>query len=90
MDMFVQDIIMRNEMVDKAKPGDKCTFTGSLIVVPDVAQLRTAGVCVCVCGVCVCVCAEVFVQACTHAQAGVLASAFACTLAQQIKAGMHA
>ena len=47
MDMFVQDIIMRNEMVDKAKPGDKCTFTGSLIVVPDVAQLRTAGVCVC-------------------------------------------
>ena len=48
MDMFVQDIIMRNEMVDKAKPGDKCTFTGSLIVVPDVAQLRTAGVCVCV------------------------------------------
>ena len=85
MDMFVQDIIMRNEMVDKAKPGDKCTFTGSLIVVPDVAQLRTAGVCVCVC-----VCAEVFVQACTHAQAGVLASAFACTLAQQIKAGRHA
>ena len=83
MDMFVQDIIMRNEMVDKAKPGDKCTFTGSLIVVPDVAQLRTAGVCVCVC-------ADVFVQACTHAQAGVLESAFACSLAQQIKAGMHA
>ena len=32
-------IILRNEEVEKAKPGDKCVFTGTLIVVPDVAQL---------------------------------------------------
>ena len=37
------DIILRNEMVDRAKPGDKCTFTGSLVVVPDIAQLRGTG-----------------------------------------------
>ena len=30
-------------MVDRAKPGDKCCFTGALVVVPDVAQLRQAG-----------------------------------------------
>lgn len=27
-------------MVDVAQAGDKCDFTGTLIVVPDVAQLR--------------------------------------------------
>lgn len=30
---------MRNEIVDRARPGDKVVFTGSLIVVPDVSQL---------------------------------------------------
>jgi len=30
-------------MVDKAQPGDRCDFIGTLIVVPDVAQLQTAG-----------------------------------------------
>ena len=25
--------------MDRAKPGDKCVFTGNLIVVPDVAQM---------------------------------------------------
>jgi DNA replication licensing factor MCM6 len=35
-------IIVRNETVEAAKPGDKCTFTGSLIVVPDVAQFGLA------------------------------------------------
>jgi DNA replication licensing factor MCM6 len=38
-----QDIVLRHEMVDRAKPGDKCCFTGALVAVPDVAQLRQAG-----------------------------------------------
>lgn len=33
------DIILRNEAVEKAKAGDKVSFVGSLIVLPDVAQL---------------------------------------------------
>jgi len=33
------DVIVRNDLVERAKPGDRCTFVGSLIVVPDVAQL---------------------------------------------------
>lgn len=33
------DVIMRNETVERAKAGDKCLFTGMLIVVPDVAQM---------------------------------------------------
>ena len=33
------DIVLRNEIVDRARPGDKCVFTGNLIVVPDVGQL---------------------------------------------------
>ena len=32
-------VIVRNGMVEKAKPGDKCHFVGTPIVVPDVAQL---------------------------------------------------
>jgi len=31
--------VLRNEIVDRARPGDKCVFTGNLIVVPDVGQL---------------------------------------------------
>jgi DNA replication licensing factor MCM6 len=31
-------------MVEKAKAGDKCTFTGTFIVVPDVSQLGLPGV----------------------------------------------
>lgn len=38
------DIIMRGEMVEKAKAGDKCVFVGTFIVVPDVAQLGLPGV----------------------------------------------
>lgn len=34
---------MRGEVVEKAKAGDKARFTGMLIVVPDVSQLRAAG-----------------------------------------------
>jgi DNA replication licensing factor MCM6 len=33
------DIIVRNDVVEKAKPGDKCFFTGVLIVVPDVSTM---------------------------------------------------
>jgi DNA replication licensing factor MCM6 len=31
-------------MVERAKAGDKCVFTGTFIVVPDVAQLGLPGV----------------------------------------------
>lgn len=33
------DVIVRNETVEKTKPGDKIIVTGMPIVVPDVAQL---------------------------------------------------
>ena len=38
------DVILRSEVVERAKAGDKCTFTGSSIVVPDVSQLGVPGV----------------------------------------------
>ena len=38
------DIILRGEMVERAKAGDKCLFTGTLIVVPDISQLGLPGV----------------------------------------------
>ena len=37
------DVILRNELVEKAKPGDKCTFIGTLIVVPDITSLYKPG-----------------------------------------------
>lgn len=37
------DVILRGEIVDKAKPGDRSVFTGNLIVVPDVVQLLKVG-----------------------------------------------
>jgi DNA replication licensing factor MCM6 len=37
------DVIVRGEMVERAKAGDKCTFTGTPIVIPDVAAFRTPG-----------------------------------------------
>jgi DNA replication licensing factor MCM6 len=37
------DVILRNEIVDHAKPGDKCVFTGTLIVVPDIVCLLKPG-----------------------------------------------
>lgn len=37
------DVVVRNDMVERAKAGDKCTFVGTLIVVPDVAQLALPG-----------------------------------------------
>ncbi|KAL5601364.1 uncharacterized protein BROUX77_005613 [Berkeleyomyces rouxiae] len=37
------DVILRGAMVDQAQAGEKCIFTGALIVVPDVSQLSTPG-----------------------------------------------
>lgn len=38
------DVVLRSEIVERAKAGDKCIFTGSFIVVPDVSQLSLPGV----------------------------------------------
>uniref|UniRef100_H2TMB3 DNA replication licensing factor MCM6 n=1 Tax=Takifugu rubripes TaxID=31033 RepID=H2TMB3_TAKRU len=37
------DIVLRAEAVETAQAGDRCDFTGTLIVVPDVSQMRTPG-----------------------------------------------
>ena len=37
------EVIMRGEIVDRAKAGEKCIFTGALIVIPDVSQLGLPG-----------------------------------------------
>ena len=37
------DVIVRGDTVDKAKPGDKTIFTGTLVVVPDIVQLMKPG-----------------------------------------------
>lgn len=37
------DVILRGEIVDSAKPGDRTIFTGNLIVVPDIVQLSKPG-----------------------------------------------
>lgn len=37
------DVILRGEVVERAKAGDKCVFTGTFIVVPDVSQLGLPG-----------------------------------------------
>lgn len=37
------DVILRGEIVDHAKPGDRSIFTGNLVVVPDIVQLLKVG-----------------------------------------------
>jgi DNA replication licensing factor MCM6 len=37
------DVIVRHEMCERAKPGDKCVFTGMLLSVPDVTPLLMSG-----------------------------------------------
>jgi len=37
------DVILRGEIVDMAKPGDRSIFTGNLVVVPDIVQLMKPG-----------------------------------------------
>ncbi|KAG5518757.1 hypothetical protein PMAC_002727 [Pneumocystis sp. 'macacae'] len=38
------DVILRGEIVERVKAGDKCLFTGSLIVIPDISQLGLPGI----------------------------------------------
>lgn len=38
------DVILRSEIVERAKAGDRCVFTGTFIVLPDVSQLGVPGV----------------------------------------------
>ncbi|XP_062903620.1 DNA replication licensing factor MCM6-like [Mobula hypostoma] len=38
------EVILRAEAVESAQAGDRCDFTGMLIVVPDVSQLATPGI----------------------------------------------
>lgn len=37
------EIVLRGECVEMPQPGDRCDFTGTLIVIPDVAQLAIPG-----------------------------------------------
>lgn len=37
------DVILRSDTVDKAKPGDRAIFTGTLVTVPDIVQLMKFG-----------------------------------------------
>ena len=37
------EVIMRHDVVEAAKAGDKVIFTGKVIVVPDVAAIATPG-----------------------------------------------
>lgn len=37
------DVILRHEAVEKGKAGDKCIFTGMLIVVPDLSAVKLPG-----------------------------------------------
>ena len=37
-------VIVHGEMVETAQPGDHCDFTGTLIVIPDVAVLAAPGI----------------------------------------------
>nr|XP_036876656.1 DNA replication licensing factor MCM6 [Manis javanica] len=37
------EVILRAEAVESAQAGDKCDFTGTLIVVPDISKLSTPG-----------------------------------------------
>lgn len=37
------DDILRSELVERAKASDKCVFTDTFIVVPDVSQLGIPG-----------------------------------------------
>lgn len=43
MILFSLEIILRAEAVEQAQAGDKCDFTGTLIVVPDVSKLQMPG-----------------------------------------------
>jgi DNA replication licensing factor MCM6 len=38
------DVILRGEMVDRPKAGERCVFTGTLVVIPDLSQQGFPGV----------------------------------------------
>lgn len=40
----ILDVILRGDNVEKTKPGDKCKFVGSEIVIPDIYQLGLPGI----------------------------------------------
>jgi DNA replicative helicase MCM subunit Mcm2 (Cdc46/Mcm family) len=37
------DVVLRNEIVDQAKPGDRVIFVGTLVVIPDIVTLLKPG-----------------------------------------------
>jgi hypothetical protein len=37
------EVIVRHEMCERPKPGDKCLFTGTLLALPDAATLMMSG-----------------------------------------------
>lgn len=37
------DVILRHEVVDAAKPGDRCVFAGTLLAVPEVVSMLKPG-----------------------------------------------
>jgi len=37
------DVILRNDCVERAKPGDVCLFTGTLVVIPNVGNMYSRG-----------------------------------------------
>jgi len=37
------DVILRNDLVDVVKPGDKYNFYGQLVALPDISTFRRAG-----------------------------------------------
>ena len=37
------DVILRHDIVESARAGDKVVFTGNVIVVPDIAAISTPG-----------------------------------------------
>ena len=41
--IFSVEVILRAEAVEQAQAGDKCDFTGTLVVVPDVSKLSVPG-----------------------------------------------
>lgn len=41
------EVILRAEAVESAQAGDRCDFTGTLIVVPDVSSMALAGTDLC-------------------------------------------
>ena len=40
---FSVEVILRAEAVEQAQAGDRCDFTGTLVVVPDVSKLSVPG-----------------------------------------------